>query len=144
MACCYWAIIGIGIETSKIIPYINKRRLFEFIRKQNCFNNKMSSTMFFDNSADVEDAVFNCGFDSIADVLCHCDDTDTLTYSEDGQRNWYFYYPPSMPWHHVLNEPKSEEEVISRIVDAIQKIADIDEFKIRDMIDTDLYVIGMG
>lgn len=141
---CYWAIIGIGIETSKIIPYINKRKLFNFIKKQDCFNSKMSSRNFCDNSTYIEDAVFNCGFDSIADVLCFCDDTDTLTYSEDGEGNWYFYYPPSMPWQHVPNEPESEEDVISRIIDAVQKIADVDEFKIRDMIDTDLYVIGNG
>ena len=72
------------------------------------------------------------GFDNFADVLCHCDETDTLTYGDDGEGVCYFYYPPSMPWHRVANEPDSEEEVVERIIRAVQKITDMSRSEIRE------------
>lgn len=80
----------------------------------------------------------------IGDLLAHCDDTDTLTFCDDGDGNEYFYYPPSMPWHRTENEPDSAEEVHRRIIKAVQCLTDLSEAEIEKMIDDDLYVCGCG
>lgn len=74
----------------------------------------------------------------------HCDDTDTLTFCDDGDGNEYFYYPPSMPWHRTENEPDSAEEVHRRIIKAVQCLTDLSEAEIEKMINDDLYVCGCG
>ena len=49
-----------------------------------------------------------------------------------------------MPWCRSDTDPRSEQEVIGRMISAVQKITDMSEEKIKEVIDTDLYVVGMG
>lgn len=145
MSMSYWIISGIGIACYEIEPYVKRDKLFDFIRSELC---KKDLERLFPGieypSLSIDEIVSMAGYDDIADLLCHCDDTDSLTYGNDGEGGCYFYYPPSMPWEQTPTEPKSVEEVIDRIVNAVQKITDMTSEQIESLIDTELYVVGMG
>ena len=49
-----------------------------------------------------------------------------------------------IPSLYTSNEPKTEQEVIDRIIKAVQKITDMTEEEIEKIIDNDLYVVGVG
>lgn len=146
MSLSYWMIEGIGINVENVIPYVNKEKAARAILEQHPDDDELQEIILSGDysSFDVEEYLYEVGFDNFADLLTHCDDTDSLTYSDDGDGNSYFYYPPSMPWHRVSNEPNSEDEVIDRIVAAVQKITDMTREKIVLKIDTELYVVGIG
>ena len=145
MSTSYWLISGVGIACYNIEPYVKKDKLFDFIRRELC---KEDLERLFPGieypSLSIEEIVSMSGYDNLADLLCHCDDTDSLTYGDDGEGNCYFYYPPSMPWEHTPTEPKSVEEVIDRIVNSIQQITDMTSEQIESYIDTELHVVGIG
>lgn len=146
MSVCYWIIEGVGIDTDKIVPYLNKDKLINFLAQQLLDDEDIAE--LYSNpesfSFDIED--FLCGnpFDNLADLLTHCEDTDTLTYGDDGEGGSYFYYPPSMPWHMRKNESKTIDEVHERIISAVQKVTNLTDTEILDMIDDDIYVVGVG
>lgn len=146
MSVSYWVIRGIGLNTADIEPYINKKKMVHFLLDQ--FQNDMDLENIITTgdytSFDIEEYCYEMGFDGLADILCYCDDTSTITCSNDGDGGAYFYYPPSMPWDHVPNEPQTEKEVIRRIIKAVQKITDMTKEEIKNVIDNDLYVVGFG
>lgn len=127
-------------------PYLNTEKVVRFFSEQFPDESELRMMVHTGDYADfnIDDYLYGNGFDSLADVLCHCDDTDTITFGDDGDGSEYFYYPPSMPWYHKDNEPKSEQEVFDRIVAAVQKITDMASEEIAALIDNDLYVVGMG
>lgn len=90
------------------------------------------------------DDFFQCFEGDLGDLLCYCDDTDSLTFCDDGVGNEYFYYPPSLPWHRTDAEPDSAEEVHRRIIKAVQKLTNLTDAEIDAMIDDDLYEVGCG
>lgn len=146
MSMCEWVVEGIGICTDKIEPFIDKEKLayklFEQLPEDNELAALIEAKSF--NKLDVDNYMFGCPFENMADVLCHFDDTDTLSYSSDGEGAYYFYYPPSMPWHRKETEPESAEEVHRRIIKAVKKITDLSDDEIDNMIDDELFVIGFG
>lgn len=146
MSMNYWMIEGIGLNADDIEPHINKEKVARFFYQQFPDNEELKDMIAAGgySSFDVEEYYFGNGFDNLADVLCHCDDTDSLTYCGDGDGNTYFYYPPSMPWHRTANEPQTEQEVVERIIKAVQKITDMTEEEIKEVINNDLYVVGWG
>jgi hypothetical protein len=149
MSISYWVIEGVGIEADKIWPYLNYDKVLDVLYDL-MPNNKNIAKLFVERKDtgkcpefDIDDFVDGQLFDSLADLLTFCDDTDTITYGYDGERD-YFYYPPSMPWERVEADPETREEVHQRIITAIQKVADLAAEEIDGMIDDDLYVVGEG
>ncbi len=146
MSVSYWMIEGIGIDTDKIEPLINKEKLAKMLLEQLPDDEdllKIIEGKKYDE-LDVRDFLYGEPFENLGDLLTHCDDTDSITYGDDGDGGAYFYYPPSMPWHRVLNEPDTLEEVHRRIIKAVQVITDLPSEEIETMIDDDLYVVGIG
>ena len=146
MSVSYWMIEGVGINTDKIEESINKEKLAAMLLEQLPDDELVLDIIkkkAYDR-LDVRD--FLCGepFDNLGDLLTHCDDTDSITYGDDGEGASYFYYPPSMPWHHTENEPETLEEVHRRIIRAVQTITDLSGEEIEAMIDNELYVVGIG
>lgn len=146
MSMCYWMIEGIGIDAEKLRPYFNKRKLIDLILKQypddeNALEWKGRRNL---KGFDIDDYLDGGLFDNLADLLTHCDDTDTLTCGDDGNGGVYFYYPPSMPWHRRENEPQTQEEVHQRIIDAVMEVTDLNEVEIEKLIDDDIYAVGCG
>lgn len=129
-----------------IEPNINKEKVVRFFFGQHSGSSWLQEIIESgDYSAfDMDDLYYGFGFENLADVLTHCDETDSIIFGSDGEGEWYFYYPPSMPWHHTSTEPKTEHEVINRIVAAVQKITDMSTEEIVRHIDTELYVLGTG
>lgn len=146
MSVSYWMIEGIGLNADDVAPHINKEKAVRFFLEQLPEESDLADMIAANNysSFDIEEYYYGNGFENLADVLCHCDDTDSLTFGDDGDGGTYFYYPPSMPWHHTSNEPQTEQEVIDRIIKAVQKITDMTEEEIKKIIDNDLYVVGCG
>lgn len=146
MSMTYWMIEGIGLKVSDIKPHIDKEKAARFFYEQFPDNTELKDMVSSGDYSgfDAEEFCYSLWFDNLAHVLCRCDDTDSLTFCDDGDGSLYFYYPPSMPWERTSNEPQSERDVIDRIVKAVQKIADMTYEEIEKLIDTDLYVVGMG
>lgn len=72
------------------------------------------------------------------------DDTNTLTYGDNGDGEYYFYYTPSYPWNRAENEPKSIADVHERIIAAVLRLCDISVEEIEAIIDDDIYDCGCG
>lgn len=146
MSMSYWIIEGIGLNVADIEPHINKEKTVRFFSEQlpDEMDLKNIATTGDHTSFDMEEYYCGRGFENLADVLCHCDDTDSLTFGNDGEDGVYFYYPPSMPWHHTPNEPQTEQEVVDRIIKAVQKITDMTKEEVEKVIDKELYVVGAG
>lgn len=146
MSMSYWMIEGVGLNADDVAPHINKEKAVRFFLEQLPEESDLADMIAANDysSFDIEEYYYGNGFESLADVLCHCDETDSLTFGDDGDGGAYFYYPPSMPWHHTRNEPQSEQEVIDRIIKAVQKITDMTEEEIKKIINNDLYVVGCG
>lgn len=150
MSMSYWMIEGVGLDTDKIIPYLNNEKLAQFLIEQlgqepetvTELKRMVASGDF--SSLDIEDYLYGQPFDNIADLLTHCDDTDSIIYGDDGEGSYYFYYPPSMPWEMRDTEPKNIQEVHNRIIAAVQQVADLESDEIDLMIDDDLHVVGFG
>jgi hypothetical protein len=146
MSLCYWSINGIGIRAKEIVPYLDKNKLINFLASQFPDDEDISEIYSNPNSFDfdINDFLYGEPFDNLADLLTHCDDTDSMTYGDDGEGGSYFYYPPCMPWEVTNNSPHTVEEVHNRIVLAVQKIATLTQEQIIDMIDDDIHVVGCG
>lgn len=146
MSVSYWLIQGVGIDTAKIEPYLNRKSLMSLLSRElpgDEFVELMERCGDY-NQLDINEFFYGEPFDNLGDLLCHCDKTDSITYGEDGDGGVYFYYPPSMPWHHTANEPKTLQEVHKRIVDAVKAVTVLSNEEIERMIDDDLYVVGVG
>lgn len=145
MSTSYWVVSGVGICTDEIRDHINKRKAIEFLLTQLPDDEELLEWKKRRDlkNFDIDDFLYGNPFENLADLLTHCDDTDTLTYG-DAEGCDYFYYPPTMPWYHRDNEPKTVEEVHERIIDAVMVITDLSEVEIERMIDDDIYAVGCG
>lgn len=146
MSVSYWMIEGVGIDTDKIEPFLHKEKLAQMLLKQLPDDEElleMSVNKKYDG-LDVREFLYGNPFENLGDLLTHCDDTDSITYGDDGESGSYFYYPPSMPWHRTETEPCTLEEVHRRIIKAIQVVTNLSAAEIEAMIDDDLYVVGVG
>ena len=86
MSVSFWLIEGVGIDTAKIRPHINKGKLGCVLVEQLPDDEdlvEMEEQGSFDG-LDVDD--FTCGypFDSFGDLLTHCDETNSMTYGDNG------------------------------------------------------------
>lgn len=151
MSMCYWMIEGVGLNADRIEPYLNKEKVVRLFLQQ--FNNvrdrdtaRLEQMLLSGDYSgfSINDHPYDVLFDNLADILTYCDDTDSITYGEDGEGSSYFYYPPSMPWEMRETEPKTLREVHDRIIMAVQKITDLTPNEIDAMIDDNLSVVGYG
>ena len=146
MSISYWMIEGIGINMDKVEPFLNKEKLAHMLLEQlpddekiiTIVENKVYSQL------DVRDFLYGNPFGNLAELLIHCDKTDSITYGDNGEGGVYFYYPPSMPWRRTEAEPDSVEEVHRRIIMAVKVVTDLSDEEIEAMIDDDLHVVGVG
>lgn len=150
MSVSYWMIEGVGIDTDKIRPHLNQDKLLDLLAEQLPKEDDVLELIQLREDTgkcpelNIDDYLYGQPFDNFADLLTHCDDTDTITYGDDGDGGCYFYYPPSMPWELREDDPKTIEEVHRRIIIAVQKVTDLSETEIDELIDDELYVVGIG
>ena len=146
MSVSYWMIAGVGIDTDKVEPFLDKEKLAKMLHEQLPDDEELLEIIAskqYDN-LDVRDFLYGEPFENLGDLLTHCDDTDSITYGDDGESGSYFYYPPSMPWQRVPDEPETLEEVHRRIIKAVQVVTNLSAQDVEEMIDDDLYVVGVG
>lgn len=146
MSMCYWMIEGIGIIVDDIIPYLDNRKMIKLISEQVPEDKEIQKWVnrIDVDGFDIEEYLHGRVFENIGDMLTYCDDTDSVTFGDDGEGTVYFYYPPSMPWHRCKNEPDSPEEVHRRIVKAVMAVTNMSAEKIEHIIDDDLCAVGCG
>lgn len=146
MSVSYWMIEGVGIDVEKVKPHFNNEKLAQLLAEQlpddEIVIEIMEKGSFSD--LDINDFMYGEPFDNLADLLSHCDDSNSLTYGDDGESGAYLYYPPSLPWERTENDPDTLEEVHRRIIKAVQRVTDLSDDEIEQMIDDELYVVGIG
>ena len=146
MSTSYWLNAGIGIRADDVYDKLNKRKLVNMLAVQ---LPKDETVQFFKRSSnlsefDIEEFLYGEPFQNLGDLLTYFDDTDTLTYGDNGDGESYFFYPPCMPWEVGTNDPKSAEEVHQRIIAAVMKATDMTAEEIEELINDDLYEVGYG
>lgn len=146
MSVSYWVIEGVGINVNTIRPYLNKEKLVQFLTEQLPDDELVIEFKKKGACCDlnIDDFLYGDPFDNLADLLSHCDDSNSFTYGDDGESGAYLYYPPSFPWERTENEPETLEEVHRRIIKAVQRVTDLSDEEIEQMIDDELYVVGIG
>lgn len=146
MSVSYWMIEGVGIDVEKVKPRFNNKKLAQLLAEQmpddEIVIEIMEKGSF--NDLDINDFMYGEPFDNLADLLSRCDDSNSLTYGDDGESGAYLYYPPSLPWERTENDPETLEEVHRRIIKAVQRVTDLSDEEIEQMIDDELYVVGIG
>lgn len=146
MSVSYWVIEGVGINVNTIRPYLNKEKLVQFLTEQLPDDELVIEFKKKGTCCDlnIDDFLYGDPFDNLADLLSHCDDSNSLTYGDDGESGAYLYYSPSLPWERTENEPETLEEAHRRIIKAVQRVTDLSDEEIEQMIDDELYVVGIG
>lgn len=146
MSVSYWMIEGVGIDVDKIKPYLSNEKLVHFLAEQlpddEIVTEIIEKEAFSD--LDINDFMYGEPFNNLGDLLAHCDDSNSLSYGDDGESGAYLFYPPSLPWERTENDPETLEEAHRRIVKAVQRVTDLSAERIEEMIDDDLYVVGIG
>ena len=133
----YWICNGIGINVEYILPRLDKKKCMKFIESQ------IDGVEIEEKEFDINKFIEYPFFDNIADMLTYCDDTDTLTYTDNGEGTYYFLYEPSYPWLRLPKEPETREEVYENIIKAVRKITNMQSYEIRELIE-DIYDWGCG
>jgi len=146
MSVSYWMIAGVGIDVDKVKPHLNNEKLAQFLAEQLPDDEIVIEIIEKEaySDLDINDFMYGEPFDNLGDILAHCDGSNSLSYGDDGESGAYLYYPPSLPWERTENDPDTLEEVHRRIIKAVQCVTDLSEEKIEEMIDDDLYVVGIG
>lgn len=139
MSTCVWICAGIGLRESVIRPHLNMEKCRAEIQKQ------LPDERISQNHFRLDDYIdWGEPFYGLSDFLTYLDDTNTLTYGDNGNGETFFYYVRSYPWEHVKNEPQSIDEVHSRIIDAVFKVCDLSRDEIDALIEDDIYEEGWG
>lgn len=138
MSMSYWMCEGIGIRTNDLYPFLNAEKCIKVIKEQ------LPDEKIDEETFDIDEYFYGEPFQNLGDLLCHVDDTNTLTYGDNGYGEHYLYYTRSYPWERRNNEPQSIEEVYERIIAAVIRICDISPDDIRVLVDEDIYDYGCG
>ena len=138
MSMSYWICQGIGIRTNELIPFLSMQKCIQFIKVQ------LPDEDIVEDEFDLDNYLCGNPFDNLGYIFCHCDDTGSLTYDDNGDGESYFYYPPSYPWRRRSNEPENICEVHKRIIDAVLCLCDMRREQIDALIDDDIYDVGCG
>lgn len=79
MSTSYWMIEGIGLRALDVKPYINIEKAARFFHAQYPDDSDLAAMIAANDysSFDLESFYRSNGFENLADVLCHCDDTDS-------------------------------------------------------------------
>lgn len=138
MSMCYWMNEGIGITASRLYPHLDMHKCRLLLRAL------LPNEEIPDDDFDIDDYMYGNSFDNIGEFLCLLDDTNTMTYGDSGDGEYYFLYAPSYPWDRKDNEPISLQEVHERIIDVVLKVTNLTRRQAEDLIDDDIYEYGCG
>ncbi len=77
----YWLIEGVGLNANDIEARIDREKAVRFFYEQLPEDSFLADMIAAGDYSpfDMEDYFWGNGFENLADVLCHCDDTDSLT-----------------------------------------------------------------
>ena len=138
MSRCYWINEGIGVDSDTLLPHLDKHKCFLLVKKQ------LPDEEISEDDFDLDDFFYGCPFENLGDFMCHADDSEVMTYGDNGDGVSYFLYPKSYPWHRHNNEPRSIAEVHNIIIDSIQKVTNLSTEEADKLIDDDIYELGEG
>ena len=139
MSMIYWMCQGIGVRTNDLYPYLDNKKCIAVIKSQ-----IQDVDIDEEDSFDIDEFFWGEPFENLGDLLCHVDDTDTMTWGDNGDGEHYFYYVPSYPWERKENEPISIQEVHERIIDAVLRLCNMTRKEVEALIDNDIYDYGCG
>ena len=137
MSVCYWMNEGIGIRSSSIWDHLDPVKCAKIVASE--IDEEVDPSSF-----DIDDYMYGNPFENLGDFLCHVDDSGVMTYGDDVESESYFLYTPSFPWERSNNDPESIEDVCRIIINAVKQITNLSDNQIRDLIDKDIYDVGIG
>lgn len=138
MSSLYWICEGIGIRANELYPFLSTQKCIRLL-KERLPNKEISEDGFA-----IDDYLHSEPFENLADVFTFCDDTNSLTYGDNGEGESYLYYTPSYPWDRTENEPSSIKDVHERIIKAVLRLCDMTRDQVESLIDNDIYDVGGG
>ena len=138
MSLCYWWNEGIGIRTESIYPFLDKLKCIAEVKAQ------LPGEEIDEESFDIDDFLYGYVFENLGDFLCHGDDSGLMTWGDNGDGEYFFFYTPSYPWERRENEPTSIQEVHEHIINAVLRLCNMSREEIEAMIDDDIAEIGYG
>ena len=138
MSMSYWMNEGVGIRCDDIFDHLDKHKCYLVVQEQ------LPDEEIDEEGFELDDFLYGDAFENIADFLCCLDDDDIFTFGDSGDGQYYFLYPPTYPWGRREKEPKSLEEVHSRIVSILLKVTDLTPQEAEALIDDDIYEYGCG
>ena len=82
MSVYYWSIEGIGIPMSEVFPHLNNAKVIDFLANElpEDINLNMWKNMDNPEAFDIDCYLYGMPFNNLAEMLTHCDNTDTLTF----------------------------------------------------------------
>lgn len=138
MSVSYWMCQGVGIRTNELLPFLSTQKCVQFMKTQ------LPDEDIQEDKFDIDDYLYGEPFDNLAEMFTVCDNTNSLTYDDNGDGEYYFYYMPTYPWERTDNEPTSIEEVHKRIIDAVLCLCNMTAEQVNALIDDDIYDLGCG
>lgn len=133
-----WVCEGIGLRSSAIYPHLDMNKCCMEIQKQ------LSGVEISRNRFDLDDFLCCDPYCGLGDFLASLDDTNTMTYGDNGNGETFFYYTRCYPWEQLWNEPKSIDDVHQRIIRAVSKVCNLSPDEIDKLIEDDIYEEGYG
>lgn len=92
MSVSYWMCQGVGIRTNELLPFLSTQKCVQFMKTQ------LPDDDITEDKFNIDDYLYGNPFDNLAEMFTFCDDTDSLTYGDNGEGEYYFYYMPTYPW----------------------------------------------
>lgn len=96
----YWMIEGVGVAVDKVYPHLDNEKVARLLHEQfpeneeiavivnsgRCGDLNLNPCVYSDSGVNLTDFLYGNGFDGgLGDLLCHCDDTDSLTFCDNGE-----------------------------------------------------------
>lgn len=144
MSVCYWTVEGVGFRVDDILPRIVPEK---YLAELNKALPGHEEDFVWDGNGEFDPTDY-CGYssdyESVGELLCSFDegnyDFARGTYEDEE----YVYLPPIMPWQVQESSPKSLDETCDRLCKMVQRITDMTEAEIQEIIDTDLFLVDCG
>lgn len=135
----FWPCVGIGVRMSTLYPFINNKKCYDILKKR--FPEQVIDD-FDEEFFDIDEFCCELSLYGLAEFLCMLDDTNTLSWNENGSIESFCYYVPTYPWNRKSNEPVSKTEVHERIVDVLILVTDLTRNEAGMLIDDNINEVG--
>ena len=135
MSKTYWLNEGIGIDCSKLVPYLSREKVIKFLRE---LNPEYAEHLKEDVTDHELQERIDEDFDGRCEGLAAAGESGIVGWAdggEGGSSEGYLLYPPKYPWNLTEDDPKTEEEARELIKKTVRRVCEISEERLDLLID---------